>query len=209
MERYLAHLPAVLAMLFVLFLGPPLAAEDTRPSHLYILNDQSNSVYVTESRTIELQIQGITDALMEYEPTCSNISISYFSWGHNAGPIKTISARSTEERVALAKFIFADADTNRISTNHAAAWRTILDHYTKDEHMVVVMITNGRGVFGVFETHQDIAVYKVSVLFADAAHYLHDKFLPGHGEMRHVMQSRQITELILEILYEFKEDCSG
>jgi hypothetical protein len=203
-------LHVILAMLFMVFgSSPSHADEDQRPKHLYILNDQSNSVFVPESRTIELQIQGITDALMEYEPTCGNISISYFPWGHDAGPIKTIPARSTELRVALANFIFAEADTNRISSNHAAAWSTILDHYRKDERMVVVIITNGRGVFGVFETHEDITVYKVSVLFAEAASYLHEDFLPGQGETRHVVQSRQITELILDILYGFKEECSG
>ncbi len=204
-------LPLLVATIFLVFgMGQQiLAEEDTRPGHLYILADQSHSMYQVGLRSIDTQVTGITDALLGYQAACGHVAVSYFAWGNTAGPIAVANTSNEETMIDLANFVLREAAVDRVATNHAIAWSTFLDQYTLAERTVVVFITNGDSYRGVFETAPGVTVHKVALQFKSAKEYLEQNFLPGVGTVHLVHREDELSEVITDVLRGLDTACTG
>ncbi|MFM2424218.1 MAG: hypothetical protein RLZZ70_609 [Candidatus Parcubacteria bacterium] len=196
------------ATIFLIF-GSSSRAEDVRPRHLFIVTDQSHSMYMPAFSSIKLQVSGITDALTTYPIACGDITVTYFSWGGMVGPVHTTHLSDETSQVTLANFILEDARIDRGATNHPIAWQTVLDHYSPEFATVVIFLTNGSGYLRVLASHEDIQVIKVGVIFGSAQTYLENDFLPGEGELYQVHKSEELRDLLLETLTNLDTPCLG
>ncbi len=209
MERYLAHLPAVLAMLFLVFGSAPLARaeSDAKPSHLIIAADHSGSMH--NIRAIHVQTEAIITALYEYVSGCGNTTITYIAWGADVRPPVSADFNNREELEGLMVAISELSHVNMLGSNHNLAFFAAQAAILPNERAVVIFLTDDKASKYELEGI-DYELHKVAIMRPGVAETLRRYFLPGEGTVHEVYSTDELEALIKELLEEVRTElCLG
>jgi hypothetical protein len=171
------------------------------------MGDQSQSMYKKRFGDINIQREGILEALQGYHPRCNSIRVTYVSWGDDtSSPI--VGYLDDNIPTTLLTSIREESFYSQGGTHHALAWRKALTLVQPGEQTAIVYLTNdsGKPLGGNF---MGGSLLKVSVLSEDALQYLAHDFLPNHGQTVYAQSVEDIAVAITTALQAVDTMCIG